>query len=342
MDGRAPLSQLAVQVTVCNVTCRERPADVGRARTSGMLDLMSSATALIALGFTFYLLSAKLSRRPAPLAAARRALLVTAHPDDECMFFGPTVMALLRDPACTVYLLCLSTGDHEGKGKVRKEELYRSCQVLGIKRENVILLRHSRLPDHPGRTWSDALLAELVLHHMVSLDIDTVVSFDHRGVSYHRNHRSCFYGMVRLLRERLVPPECSVYYVPTVNRLRKYSSFLDVPLTLLTSDVTCLVSLDEWSRIQHAMGQHRSQLVWFRFLYMLFSRYVFINSLERLEVPPPPPVAVVPSPAAANASRRDSAADADDSSTGEFVSPPESPVPSELTDSGLEEPLLAT
>ena len=77
-----------------------------------MLDLMSSATALIALGFTFYLLSAEWARRrrPAPLAAARRALLVTAHPDDECMFFGPAVVGLLRDPACAVYLLCLSTG----------------------------------------------------------------------------------------------------------------------------------------------------------------------------------------------------------------------------------------
>ena len=66
--------------------------------------------------------------------------------------------------------------------------------------------RHSRLPDHPGRSWNEALLSELVLHHVVSLDIDTVVSFDQRGVSYHRNHRSCFYGLLHLLRERRLPP----------------------------------------------------------------------------------------------------------------------------------------
>ena len=78
------------------------------------------------------------------------------------------------------------------------------------------------------------------------------------------------------------------------------------------------------------MGQHRSQLVWFRVLYMLFSRYVFINSLERLRLAPPPPA---PAPAAAPPATPDStAADADDSSTGEFVSPPESPVPSEPVD----------
>ncbi|KAF0306522.1 N-acetylglucosaminyl-phosphatidylinositol de-N-acetylase [Amphibalanus amphitrite] len=254
-----------------------------------MLDLTSLSMALIALGFTVYLLSAEWCRRRrhwGPLGAARRALIVTAHPDDECMFFGPTVVGLLRQPGCLVYLLCLSTGDYDGRGKVRKEELYRSCQVLGIKRENVILLRHSRLPDHPGRSWNDALVSELILQHVMSLDIDTVVSFDPHGVSYHRNHRSCFYGLLHLLREGRLPTECAVYCVPTVNLLRKFSSFLDVPLTLLTSEVVSLVSLDEWSRIQHAMGQHRSQIVWFRVLYMLFSRYVFINSLERLQVAP--------------------------------------------------------
>lgn len=39
----------------------------------------------------------------------RRALLATAHPDDEVMFFGPTVVNLLRE-GVSVYLLCFSYG----------------------------------------------------------------------------------------------------------------------------------------------------------------------------------------------------------------------------------------
>jgi len=38
-----------------------------------------------------------------------RALLVTAHPDDECMFFAPSILKLVESQA-SVYLLCLSTG----------------------------------------------------------------------------------------------------------------------------------------------------------------------------------------------------------------------------------------
>lgn len=45
------------------------------------------------------------------LARYRRVLIVTAHPDDECMFFGPTILSLTqRNEPCTVYLLCLSNG----------------------------------------------------------------------------------------------------------------------------------------------------------------------------------------------------------------------------------------
>ena len=37
-------------------------------------------------------------------------LLVTAHPDDECMFFTPTVRALVSE-GVPVHVLCLSTGE---------------------------------------------------------------------------------------------------------------------------------------------------------------------------------------------------------------------------------------
>jgi len=44
-----------------------------------------------------------------PFCDARRVLLVTAHPDDETMFFAPTVQAL-KAAGAYVSLLCLSNG----------------------------------------------------------------------------------------------------------------------------------------------------------------------------------------------------------------------------------------
>src|SRR5688500_2778006 len=60
-------------------------------------------------------------------------LVIIAHPDDECMFFGPTIVSLMnrRRGRDKVYLLCLSTGDYYGKeyGPKRKQELYHAIQI---------------------------------------------------------------------------------------------------------------------------------------------------------------------------------------------------------------------
>lgn len=42
--------------------------------------------------------------------APKRVLFVVAHPDDECMFFGPTIIKHTSRHDCQVYLLCLSKG----------------------------------------------------------------------------------------------------------------------------------------------------------------------------------------------------------------------------------------
>jgi N-acetylglucosaminylphosphatidylinositol deacetylase len=44
-----------------------------------------------------------------PPQLGRHVLILTAHPDDECMFFGPTITSLVRAKT-RVHVLCLSTG----------------------------------------------------------------------------------------------------------------------------------------------------------------------------------------------------------------------------------------
>ena len=59
-------------------------------------------------------------------------LLLTAHPDDECMFFAPTLLALSREERVNVFSLCLSVGNADGLGQTRRHELARSLNVLGV------------------------------------------------------------------------------------------------------------------------------------------------------------------------------------------------------------------
>ena len=69
---------------------------------------------------------------------SQNVLLVTAHPDDEAMFFAPTILSLSRKPSIDLFHLCLSSGNADGLGVIRKAELTNSLDILGI---------------HPGKRW---------------------------------------------------------------------------------------------------------------------------------------------------------------------------------------------
>src|SRR6266850_2767694 len=87
-----------------------------------------------------------------------RILLLTAHPDDEAFFFGPTITSLIPPfavPASTsesesdnasgsvtpqVYSLCFSVGNAAGLGDIRRRELSDSLDVLGVARDKRYVL----------------------------------------------------------------------------------------------------------------------------------------------------------------------------------------------------------
>ena len=76
------------------------------------------------------------------------------------------------------------------KGKVRKRELYKACRMLGVPEENIMVLRYTRLRDDPRVRWREELVSDIVQQHVVSHDIDVVITFDRGGVSGHKNHSS--------------------------------------------------------------------------------------------------------------------------------------------------------
>lgn len=87
-----------------------------------------------------------------PTLSGKRILLLIAHPDDEAMFFAPTVLALTNpDLGNHLKILCLSSGNAEGLGEVRKKELLESASMLGLLDKNDVLIvddPYAFLPSH--------------------------------------------------------------------------------------------------------------------------------------------------------------------------------------------------
>ncbi|XP_078080708.1 N-acetylglucosaminyl-phosphatidylinositol de-N-acetylase isoform X3 [Mustelus asterias] len=190
------------------------------------------------------------SRHPAPAGGERpgpgaAALLVTAHPDDECMFFAPALLGLVAR-GLPVHLLCLSTGNFYKQGEIRKKELVQSCAVLGLPSSRVTILDHRYLPDNPGVQWDSELIAVLILKHIQMHHISLETSLREETAEW-------------------VPSPCS-----PIHKCSPEVYLHPGPANQLAEAPPC----DE------AMYCHQSQLVWFRRLYLYISRYMFINTFH--------------------------------------------------------------
>jgi len=232
----------------------------------------------------FSILKWKVLKFQKGINGAKRVLLVTAHPDDESMFFGPTIMQLAQQENVIIYLMCLSTGDNMGFGKIRKKELYNACKLLGIKDECITIQNHTQLPDAMDVKWPIEIISQLILQHIESYDIDTLITFDKEGVSKHVNHCSIYYAIANLSTTKKLPKSCLVYVLESTNIIRKYWLLLDIPLCYIFSRVRFFIDSDKRTMLCSAMQQHKSQYVWFRKLYFMFSRYTMLNTFQRMDV----------------------------------------------------------
>ena len=224
-------------------------------------NLTAVAVALGAL-FLFWTFSATSSpfTRNFPRLQDKRICLLIAHPDDEAMFFAPTVLALTRPELGNhLKILCLSTGDADGLGETRKKELTKSALKLGLRREEDVLVINdpSRFPDSMTKQWPEADVTDLLATAFApdlaaslngsakqnpkkapSATIDVLLTFDQDGISNHPNHRSLYHGaraFVRALMQNKTGFACPItlYTLTSTPVFRKYVGVLDAPLTMV-------------------------------------------------------------------------------------------------------------
>ena len=84
-------------------------------------------------------------------------LFVLAHPDDESMFFTPTISCLAK--VSNLHVLMLSNGDYDGLGKIREKEMEKVANHMGFKSCKV--LNEDALADGPW-TWSSKAVSEAI------------------------------------------------------------------------------------------------------------------------------------------------------------------------------------
>lgn len=128
----------------------------------------------------------------------KQALLVTAHPDDESMFFLPLLHSLADhsshptdDSKWDVHLLCLSRGNFDGLGEIRAKELVACAKFLGLQEDRVHVLEDDQLQDGMQTQWDAGHIAQIVLEFIEKHRINAVRSTLQANCS--RNVRYSYY-----------------------------------------------------------------------------------------------------------------------------------------------------
>nr|XP_017215261.1 PREDICTED: probable N-acetylglucosaminyl-phosphatidylinositol de-N-acetylase isoform X3 [Daucus carota subsp. sativus]XP_017215339.1 PREDICTED: probable N-acetylglucosaminyl-phosphatidylinositol de-N-acetylase isoform X3 [Daucus carota subsp. sativus] len=200
-------------------------------------------------------------------------------------FFTPTIN-YLTSIGHNIHILCMSTGNADGIGNVRKEELYQASAILKVPLHQVTILDHPNFQDGFGKVWDGDLLAEIVRDEIHAKAIDTIITFDGYGVSGHCNHRDVNRGVRHLLRGAL-QRDIDAWELVSTNLWRKYSGPIDIWLSILNAmrnsdKLHCLLNAQP-RKSYVAMAQHMSQWVWFRKLFVSFSSYTFVNTLQKID-----------------------------------------------------------
>ncbi|OAA56921.1 N-acetylglucosaminyl-phosphatidylinositol de-N-acetylase [Cordyceps fumosorosea ARSEF 2679] len=286
-----------------------------------LLLLLLVIAIVLLLGVCYGRLTAAVQRR-LPKLQNKRICLLIAHPDDESMFFAPTLLALTRpETGNHVKVLCLSTGNNQGLGQIRKKELFKSCSMLGLKQDDVFVIDSIKFRDSQECTWDKDDISNLLYEPFIreTADgppsspkskktivpiLDVLITFDQHGVSSHPNHISLYNGaraFVSSLRQRQTgseQPGVDLYTLTTVPLLRKFTSFMDGFVTWLiwsgdaerqggggkARRLLFFNSLTGEGGVPTAWRTmttaHKSQMVWFRWAWVAFSRYMVVNDLK--------------------------------------------------------------
>lgn len=252
--------------------------------------LLTLTTTYIFLGHVTLILINQQSEQHVINNFKETTLIVVAHPDDETMFFGPTILNLVRNSK-SIDLLCLTNGNSDGIGQQREHELSEVVRALSPNM-TLMVVKDPDLPDNITKVWDKLKVIEHIQNHIQrsSRTIGTLLTFDNHGVSGHSNHKSV-YEAVYFLRTGPAIFEPRILILKSLGLWRKYNSFLDSIPTFVMSYLPSYdprksfslgIDITKYSSLKSTLLLHRSQMLWFRQLYMMFSRYMFINDLEYL------------------------------------------------------------
>ena len=225
------------------------------------------------------------------------------------MFFSPLLTYLAKNNF-NIFVGCLSNGNFNGLGKIREKELIDALRtVWNVSPKNIQIINDEiNMPDNIKKYWNNDIIVNYINQWIKKWNIDTIFTFDKYGISMHPNHKSISIAINTALTQKQQKQQkngsnkentdkqylenVEIYQLTTHGILRKYSSLIESLYVYLTTTNNLsvkkielndeLIVLGSPMKSYYGMKCHKSQFVWFRRLFVVFSQYCWINRSQRI------------------------------------------------------------
>jgi N-acetylglucosamine malate deacetylase 2 len=191
----------------------------------------------------------------------KSVVCIFAHPDDEAFGPGGTIALLAKEH--DVYVVCVTNGDAglnssneiRDLGEIRREELLRSTNILGVR--EVYFLGYS-----DGSLCNNLYheIGEKIATILQNLHPDTLLTFDQRGVSGHIDHIAVSMITTFVFEKVSFVKKLMYYCVSEEYRALHEGYFIYFPPGYKRSEVQEVIDISSvWEQKIAGMREHKSQ-----------------------------------------------------------------------------------
>lgn len=194
-----------------------------------------------------------------------RAIGVFAHPDDEAIIIGGTLIQL-ANMGWETHLICATKGEastaydrdfvkKEDLGPVREKELLKAAEIMGVKKVHFLGYLDATLVDQ-----DETEAVEKLADYLNALQPELIYTFEVNGISHHPDHKTIHRWMMKLLHEGKLTYEPEAIYLATVdNRAGRLKNGLLMGSPI--EDITTIIDIEQVAEQKaKAILAHRTQM----------------------------------------------------------------------------------
>ena len=215
------------------------------------------------------------------LSSIGSVLLIIAHPDDEIMFWTPTIKSLISNKI-PMKILCLSNGNYNGLGELREKEFDNVSRALNFPDNQILNI--PELQDNITKKWDPSIVSQQIEEFLkYNDDVKTILTFDSNGVTKHPNHISCYDGLKYFLKKNsseLKQKGLKVYTLDSFNFFFQYTMFVPMFYGLFKKYGYFTIHFFnsyKWMRL------YETQFNLLRKAHVICSGYSYFNSYTKIE-----------------------------------------------------------